>query len=175
MSARFYTQAPRVQPLTQEQLPSLVAPMPVHNNARPVYLPVAPVVRADLDRVPVVERPPAPAPDMVEQRYLASQLNDRTMNPFDFQPTRPYPGTQVTRNTPSGKPASVVLPVPKLLTEWTQGPVPNTVNRSLLLQPQFTPADDLRLVWQDEETPGYREVSTLGGVIEYILGVHAQS
>ena len=175
MSARFYTSAPRAQPLTQEQLPSLVAPMPVYNNARPVYLPVAPVVRADLDRVPVVERPPAPAPDMVEQRYLASQLNDRTMNPFDFQPTRPYPGTQVTRNTPSGKPASVVLPVPKLLTEWTQGPVPNTVNRSLLLQQQFTPADDLRLVWQDEETPGYREVSTLGGVIEYILGVHAQS
>lgn len=175
MSARFYTTAPRVLPLTQEQLPSLVAPVPLYNAARPVYLPVAPVVRADLDRVPQLERPPAPSLEMVEQRYLASQLNDRTFNPFDYQPTRPYPGTQVTRNTPDGKPASVVMAVPKLLTEWTQGPVPSTVSRSLLLQPQFTPADDLRLVWQDEETPGYREVSSLGGVIEYILGVHAQS
>lgn len=173
--ARSYAQAPRVRPLTSEQLPSLVAPVPVAHVARPVYLPVAPDIRADLDSIPLLNRPPVPAPDMVQQRYLASQLNDRTFNPLDYQPTRPYPGTQVTRDLPAGKPASVLVDVPRILTQWIQGPVPSVVPRSLLHNAQFTPADDLRLVWQDEEQPGYRDVSTLGGVIEFMLGVHAQS
>ena len=99
-------------PLTEEHQPSLVAPQPQQFPNRPVYLPVAPIIRADLDRVPEFERPPAPEPDMVEQRYLASQLNDRTFNPFDYQPSTPYPGTQITRDLPYGKPASVVLAVP---------------------------------------------------------------
>lgn len=173
--ARSYAQAPRVLPLSEEQLPSNVAPAPQMYVRRPTYLPVAPIVRADLDRVPEFERPPAPPPDMVEQRYLASQLNDRTFTPFDYQPTRPYPGTQVTRDLPGGKPASVVLAVPRILAEWTQGPVPQRVNRSLLVREQFTPNGALGLVWQDEETPGYRNVENMGGVIEYMLGVHAQS
>lgn len=135
---------------------------------RPVYEGRSVVYRPNLRNPPTAPTPQAMAYQWKE--YKTSQLNDASFSPLDAPVVRPYPGTQSTRRTPAGKPASVVALTPVPLHNPGVGQPANQAAPYAVVE-QYKRPGSLGLVWTDPETQQRKEVNSLADLRDYYLSV----
>lgn len=136
-----------------------IAPPP-----RPIHPGRAVVFRSDWQHLPA---PPAPQAQAYEWReYKASQINDVSHSPFDTYAVRPYPGTQSTRRTVMGKPASVEALTPIAPHNPSMGQP-----RLNAYTDEYQSVGTLGLVWTDPESGQKKPVENWRDLRDYYLSV----